>query len=111
MLNRLAEKMNERLVPLYGDNMFLAFDNVIPEDKEFLLKKQTEQLKTGYTVINEERQKDGQDPVEWGDRPLLPMNIVPLGTSPAQGEQTITEEEAKEFTGKVIDNIRKKLGG
>ncbi len=80
-LRKVEQKLNERLTPLYDTRIFCAFDNPVPADKEFRLKEIETNLKTGKTSINQERLQDGQEPVAWGDIPLLPINLVPLGTA------------------------------
>jgi HK97 family phage portal protein len=64
---KVEQKINEQLLPMYDDNLFCAFENPVPEDKEFRLKQAESRLKTGQTTINEERQQDGQEPVSWGE--------------------------------------------
>ena len=39
-------------------------------------------LRTGKTFINELRQRDGEDVVRWGDTPIMPANVAPLGSVP-----------------------------
>jgi SPP1 gp7 family putative phage head morphogenesis protein len=77
---RAEQKINEKLLPMYDERLFCAFDNPVPEDKEHRLKEVEMHLKTGYSSPNLERQIDGLDEVEWGNEPLLPMNIRPLST-------------------------------
>ncbi len=41
-IRRLEAKLNERLIPLYGDDaLFCAFDNPIPIDREYALRRAT----------------------------------------------------------------------
>lgn len=79
-LRRIEQKINERLLPLYDEHLFCAFDNPVPEDKEFRLKETDTRLKNGYSSINLERQEDGQEPVAWGEVPLIPFGVGPLGS-------------------------------
>jgi HK97 family phage portal protein len=81
-LLRMESKINEKLIPLYGngDRLFVAFDNPVPEDKEFVLKERELNLKTGYSSINEERKLRGKLPVKWGDEPYVSNQFVPLGS-------------------------------
>ena len=79
-LLRAEQKLNERLLPMFDERLFCAFDNPIPEDKNFRLKETTEKLKVGYMSINQARQEDGQEEVKWGDIPYMPMNMVQIGT-------------------------------
>jgi HK97 family phage portal protein len=86
-LKRLEEKINERLTPIYDDKLFVAFDNPVPEDKEFKLKERETNLKHFYSSVNLERLKDGEKPVDWGEIPLGQMGIMPISTEnyPAPG--------------------------
>jgi len=83
-LIRIQEKQNERIMPKYDDNLFVQFDNPIPKDKEFEVKDRETNIKWGVTSINEERQKMGLDTVDWGDKPYLPMNLMPVGSSASE---------------------------
>ena len=79
-LRKVEQKLNEQLLPLYDERLFVAFDNPVPEDKEFRLKEVESLLKTGYSYINEQRQIDGLEPVSWGELPLAQTSIAPLGS-------------------------------
>ena len=79
-LRKIEQKINEQLMPMFDQRLFVAFDNPVAEDKEFQLKERESNLKTGYSTINAERELNGLDPVDYGEVPLLPMNIVPLGS-------------------------------
>lgn len=82
-LRRNEEKINEQLMPMYDDNIFVAYDTPIPEDEEFDLRKQESNLRTFVTTINEVREEEGKDTVEWGDVPIAPMGMAPLGSQQA----------------------------
>jgi len=98
------EKLNERLLPLYGDNLFCAFSSPVPEDREFRLKEKETNLKVGYSTINEERQRDGLEKVSWGDVPYLPMNLMPIGSA-EKAEKDYVEEAIDKAAKKVIDEF------
>ncbi len=100
-LRKVEQKLNERLLPLYDESLFCAFDNPVPEDKEFKLKERTANLKTGFSSINLERQLEGQEPVIWGEVPLMPQNILPLGTEIATESVAIEEVKAKSKANKA----------
>ena len=68
-LRRVEQKLNEKLLSMYDERLFCAFDNPVPADKEFHLKETTELLKVGYKTINEVRQEDGLDEVDYGNVP------------------------------------------
>lgn len=99
-LRRLEEKINEQLMPLYDDNIFVAFDSPVPEDKVFRLKERESNLRTGYSSINQERLTDNQEEVEWGSVPILQQSMIPLGSAPVSGDvngQPIQNDENDKF--------------
>ena len=79
-LRKVEQKINEKLLPMFDDRLFCAFDNPVPEDKEYRLKEIESHLKSAYSAPNEEREKDGLEPVDWGNEPIVPMNLRPLST-------------------------------
>jgi len=89
-LVRIEEKINEDFMPMYDENLFCTYGEVIPNDKTFRLTEVETHLTTQYSSINEERKIDGKEPVEWGDKPIAqqaPAN--PMGGTPpvpAQGK-------------------------
>ncbi len=70
-LLRFEQKMNEKLIPRYDPRLFVAFDNPVPEDQDRVLKAREVHLKSGTTIINEERNVLGMGPVDWGDKPYV----------------------------------------
>ncbi len=81
-LRRLEEKLNEAVIPLYDENLFVSYDNTVPEDREFRLRERESNLRTFYSSINIERDTDKDDHVPWGDAPWAPMGLLPLGSEP-----------------------------
>jgi hypothetical protein len=69
-LTMIEQKLNEQFTPNWGDGLFLLFDSPIPVDDEARLKEIETLLRTKYSFVNEQRAKDGLDPVEWGDEPV-----------------------------------------
>jgi len=85
---RDAEVLNTFLLPFYKeDGLYCKFDNPVPADEEFLLKKRESSLKTFVMTPNEARVEDGLDEVPWGKVPLVPMNILPLAGAGGGGEK------------------------
>lgn len=69
-LRKAEQKINEQIIPVYEQpGLFVAFDNPVPDDQEQRLKERTENIKVGYSNINEERAVDGLEPVPWGEEP------------------------------------------
>jgi len=91
---RVEEKLNEQLCPLYDGRLFLAFDNPVPKDRVLQNAEDAQRLNTYQVTINEIRKRNGEDPVEWGDLPLVSAGIAPLGST-----QTPPEGEGAPFAG------------
>ncbi len=78
----VEEKLNEQLCPMYdGERLFVAFDNPVPKDKREQLNEDSVKLNTCVITVNEVRQRDGEEPVPWGDTP------IPLQQAQAQAQQ------------------------
>jgi len=124
---RIAAKINEKLIPLYGEQMkqtsiFVAFDNPVPEDKEFEHKKRIEEVDGGVLAVNEARSEIGKEDVEGGDDILVSNTKVPLsmvasnqmrqpeagaGLEPeAEEEQPSPEGLAEEARGKLREWLK-----
>jgi len=110
-LKLYEEKINEKLLPLFGqgEEMFVAFDNCVPEDRDFILKENLTSIKAGYRTWNEVRQMAGKKPYEgFGDMPVIPANMVEFGTAPPPPAAAVAapgkslEELTEEEEGKVI---------
>ena len=96
---RIEEEINERLMPMYADNLFVAFDSPVPEDREFRLKEREANIKSNYSSINLERTRDGQETVPWGEIPLVGPGITPLGMNSEVSDDP--EEPEKEKKNRV----------
>jgi len=80
---RIEEKINEKLCPMYDGRLFVAFDDPVPQDKARQMQEDQLRLASFQTTVNEIRERDGEDPVPWGDVPLAPPGIAPLGSAPS----------------------------
>ena len=101
--NTLSE-LNEFFVkPDFGDEFELvaSYDGIpaLQEDQLNLAGVDDIYLKNGKVTINEIRDRDGQEAVEWGDVPIMPINVAPLGTVPVVSTpaqlQTNVEEDSE----------------
>lgn len=97
---RFEEKLNEKLLPRYDEKLFCAFDNPVPEDMELMLKEREINIKSGFAPIDEERQLVGREPIGL-NKPLLPMNLVPVGST--------SEKEISELSRKIAKKVKEKL--
>lgn len=78
-LCRRDEKLNEQLIPLYDPSgrLFMASDDPTPRNQEYQLQQAQLDLRWGVRSINEVRAERGLPPVEWGDKPWLPVALAP----------------------------------
>lgn len=83
---RMESKLNKFLAPMFDERLFFAFDCPVPSDIQNKMAVREKNLALGVTVINEERADDGLPPVDWGDRPILPMNMMPLTEDDVNGK-------------------------
>lgn len=79
------DEFNEFLIwPDFGEEFRLVarFDHIpaLQEDRQAQAEVDKIYLGTGKVVINELRERDGQEAVPWGDMPILPVTLAPLGT-------------------------------
>jgi hypothetical protein len=49
----------------------------VPEDLDYLLKQEKQDLNCGVRTVNEIRSQRGLKPVSWGDEPWLPLTWAP----------------------------------
>lgn len=78
-LVRMEATLNETLVPMFDERLFLAYDECVPESEAARLEEIKVHLSTGLTTINEERADEGLAPIDGGDELLVPANMVPVG--------------------------------
>jgi HK97 family phage portal protein len=89
---RLEQKINERIMPIYDLKLFVAFDDCVPEDKEFALRKRQMDIQTNVALINEARSEDGKEALPYGDSVWIPMELVPVDPD---DDQNAEEEPRK----------------
>jgi HK97 family phage portal protein len=78
-LQRRDQKINECLIPLFDPSgrLFVASEDPVPVNQELTIAQQQMNLKFGIVTINEVRGEMGLPPVEWGDKPWLPLQWAP----------------------------------
>jgi len=101
-MRRIVEQLNEFLVPMFGDDLFLDFEDPVPENAEMKIKKYTAGLndKSGWMTINEVREAEGMEPIEDGDE----VYRAPIQT-PSSTEGTEPVEPQKQM---IVKNKNKK---
>jgi len=83
-VRRIIERLNEFLVPEYGDNLYLDFEKMAPQDRRSLLDEYEIGLRMNWLLINEVRDREGLPPIEGGWDFYLPITSTPAGGATEQ---------------------------
>ena len=78
-LDLYEETVSMGVLPHYDTGLYVKHVSCIPRDLEFDLKERESNLRNKYTNINEERDKEGLDPVPWGDAPFILISEIQYG--------------------------------
>lgn len=83
MMATLSEMEEFWIVPEYGEEFFFDIDasNIpaLQADGVARAKQDEIYLRSAKVTINQLRERDGEDPVPWGDVPIIPNTLAPLG--------------------------------
>lgn len=89
---RLVEKINEELViPDFGDEFVVDFEDPTPANRELELKQNAEGIQNNYLLINEVRTREGLPPVKGGWSLYMPLMNQAVGGLP----QNVTDKAIK----------------
>ena len=77
----LIESLNEFLVPEFGSDLYLDFEDPTPENREAITKEYDLALKNNWLLINEVRDREGLLPIKGGWDFYLPMSMNIAGGS------------------------------
>lgn len=105
-MKRLVSFLNEFLLPRYGDDsLFFDFENPVPNDETAKLALYDNGLRHGWLTRNEVRELEDRDPIEGGDKLMIPFSLQDIGASLDQQAQ---EEQAKKMREKAMKrfNVR-----
>jgi hypothetical protein len=95
----VLDGFNRWLTPLFGDDLFLWYDEEMIPALEPLRKAKGERINAAsYMTINEKRSAMGLDDVEGGDVIFVPSTSVPLELA---GVVDLPEPGSEADTGKV----------
>jgi HK97 family phage portal protein len=99
--------LNDRLVPRYGDDLYISFIDPVPEDKAFRVQEmQAAMGSQPLLTANEGRESYlGRGPVEGGDTLMAPTAMAPVGTSDGNADpapQPENDPNAKRTSGPHI---------
>ncbi len=90
-LRMIEAQINQDLLPRFDRRLICRFAPVVPEDRAHERADMEANLRYGVTTINEERRRQGREPMSWGDRPLMPGNYVPVTTDTPEQEDAVSE--------------------
>ena len=107
---RFSDKMNERVLPLFDEKLFCAFDDPVPQNRELILKEQIGRVKGNIMLINEARAEQGLEPIDGGDEMLVDNRLIPISMAGATPTPEEEEEQVMSFSKKVTDKIKEMLG-
>lgn len=91
----ITEYFDQFLVKNYDENLDFEFDYPHFEDRELSLKERESNLRTGYSSINEERDKEGLPPVEGGDLHYVSAMGMPIEPSAQPVEPVLPEVQTE----------------
>ncbi len=92
-IRRLEEMINEFLTFRYAENIFVAFDNPVPEDDKIETDRENKRLIQGVITINEVREARALGPpVDWGNEPYNPNAGQIVGEEENQPKQEGEED-------------------
>ncbi len=100
--------LNEKLVPRYGDNLYLSFIDPVPEDRA----ARTEEMKTasgGVPVITQNEAREefmGLGPIEGGDQLLKPNTMTPAGMESEPGDID-PQADSNQTAGKRVKQVKR----
>jgi len=105
-ISRFLNKINEQLIiPEFGEEYFLSFEDPVPINRETRLAEFTAGVDKWITV-NEARADMGLDPIKGGDTLYRPMTLQAMGESPYIYE----EDNFKNMHGKRKLKVRFMFG-
>ena len=91
-IRRMEQVLNEELVPLFDERLFVAFDNPVPESRDLELKEMDTLAKNGITTRSELRLREGFPHDAQFDEALVPAGMVPISLAGQQVDRRKPQE-------------------
>ena len=96
----IGAELTRQLAPRFNNVGHIGFDLsdvvALQEDEEIKWGREREQLELGAITINEWRQDQGLDTVDWGDAPWLPATQLQVGEPrPQPTTESVSEPETR----------------
>ena len=90
----IVSYLNEFLVPLFGENLFLDFEDPVPENTELKVKEMA--AATGVLTPNEQRERYfAYEPAEGADDLLYPITMQPLSKDEPAPQENNNPDDPK----------------
>jgi hypothetical protein len=99
----IEEEFETFVLPRYDDALTMDFDLPKRNERDIDIRERDSNLKNKYTTINEEREKEGKEPVEWGERPWGAFMDVQVGGESGPQEKPTPDDNpaSKSYTTKT----------
>jgi hypothetical protein len=108
----ICATLNDRLVPRYGDDLYISFIDPVPEDKAFNIQEMQAIGNQPVMAANEARDPyAGLGPVEGGDTLMKPTAMGPIGHTQGTGDSAPQPENAKATVRKTFTGRLKTASG
>lgn len=114
-LTRITEQLNEFFIPLFpdGENLFLDYKSVIPEELDDKIKKYQAGLGAGvgYMTINEVREAENLPPLEndAGDKIYIPVGLMPIGSVGKLTSKYVSDGKKRLLTNSEVKEVSSKI--
>jgi len=110
-LRSFDDSLNAQFFPLFDSKLFIEHDNVIPADKDFVLKQAESGLKNGAMMVDEYRIKNGLDPLPNGKGHILlvPLNMMSINVDNDELTDTPANQNANSPPGKEPKSSGKRI--
>jgi HK97 family phage portal protein len=110
-LKNFDDTLNAQFFPQFDKRIYIEHDNVIPEDKEFILKQSESGLKNGGLLVDEWRIMNGKEPLPDGKGRILytPLNMVPtnIDEDDIMSNSPALQEDGKTYHSKGMTDKQK----
>ena len=95
MLKRIELEFTVKLIPeklLNFQKIQFSLDDYYQTDLKTKSEYIEKTIQTGLYTVNDWRRKEGKEPVQGGDTPLVSCNVAPLDSAKIKGEPTTTKK-------------------
>jgi HK97 family phage portal protein len=94
---RIFEKLNEELIyPDFGEEFYLDFVDMTPQNRELQLKEYSEGIVNNYLLINEVRARENLPPVKGGWSFYMPLINQAVGGLPQAEQKALAAKVMKQ---------------